>query len=233
MLDPIQTPEEGTESVEEPTEITPPTDETPDPQETVTAPQTTPAPQEPDYKEKFAASTRENQILQDKLKQAESRRDINNLPTDAELRAAFPSYDFMTDTEKELARGQLQTRRVAEQASLAEKRREEQERFDRELEIAITSNPSLEGKERAFKEFANKPTHRGATMDVLMDAFLHRSGTVVQPRRDPQPGLETGTGGPREPAKPKTLSTDELKSLRETNYPAYQEYVRTHDIEID
>jgi hypothetical protein len=234
----IQTPAEGTEPVEEPTITTPPAVETPAPtvEEQLAASEAARVKAEEEaeeYRTKFGASTTENQIAQDRLKQFESQRESNNDPTEAELRAVFPSWDIYTDSEKELARGQLHTRRMSESAVRSQKDRDAKEKFDRELEIAIASNPSLEGKERAFKEFANKPTHRGASTDVLVDAFLHRSGAVTTPRRDPTPGLEPGSGGPKEPAKPKELSAGDLKKLRETNYDAYLEYVKTHDIKLD
>ena len=104
-----------------------------------------------------------------------------------------------------------------------------------DLELAIAQNPSLQGKEQAFKAYANKPTHRGAPISVLMDGF--KGAATTQPMNTPTPAtppsIEQPNGGPRGSEQPKQISADDLKTLRETDERAYQEYIRTHDIDID
>src|SRR5580658_9552708 len=114
MPEPIQTPEEGTEPGN------------PNP-----APQPEPVPQPPapevDYKEKFAASTRENQLKDERIKALEheaAERNLTNEPTESEYRAAFPTWDSMSDTEKDLARRTLGAERAAKNATqLAEEQK--------------------------------------------------------------------------------------------------------------
>ncbi len=233
--DQIQTPETGTENVQEDTQNlnggeTAQTQDQADQSQPDTQQQQQ---EEPDYKTKFAESTRENQILQSKLNHYESRRELTNEPTEAELQAAFPTWAFMAETEKDIARRQLVSERKAEAALAAQQEREAEEQWNNQLEFAITSNPSLQGRESQFKEYASKPSHRGAPMDVLVDAFLHKSTSQPKPKTDPKPGLETASGGPKEPAKPKKVSLEEAKVIRETDYKRYLELVKTGQIEED
>lgn len=233
MEEEIQTTEQVTEDEKENLETNQPEGETPAQEEQAEQPQE-PAGKEPvDYEKKFAESTRENQILQARLKDQEPRRELTNQPTETELKAAFPSWEFMSETEKELARGQLMTRRTADAALAAQQKRDEDEKWNNSLEFAITSNPDLSGKEREFKEFASKPTHRGAPVDVLVAAFLHRSTSTPKPKTTPRQVLEPGSGRPKDPVKPKKVTLEEAKVIRETDYKRYMELVRTGGIEED
>jgi hypothetical protein len=186
-----------------------------------------------DYKAKFAESTREAQILAERLKALEQnpRKELTNEPTDSDLQTAFPEWDVMTDTERRIARRTFAAERIATSLHQKDQDREAQSRWNTDLELHIAANPSLQGKEAAFKEYANKPTHRGAPLGVLADAFLHRSTSVTTtPKPTPQPGLEPGNGGPRGPEKAKTISPEDLKVLRETDPAAHRQYVMTHDM---
>jgi hypothetical protein len=194
---------------------------------------------------KFGESSREAQILGEKLKSLEgsSRRELTNEPTESDLRAAFPEWDSMQGWEKEAARRSFNADRIAR--SLAAEREQDRQRqqWNTDVEVFIAANPVLQDRSREFHEFANKPSHRGAPLDVLKDAFLQRNTstptttmtpTPQTPASEPAaPGLESGNGGPRTPDQPKQLSADELKTLRQTDERAYNNYVRTHDIDID
>lgn len=223
------------------TDEQPETVTTPQPESEPTVPPTTelapvadPQP-EIDYKAKFSESTRENQVLAAQLeqeRQRNARRELTTEPTDSDLVAAFPDWDIMTDTEKRLARQSFSANRIA--STLQEEREQEkaERQWNTDLELTIAHKPSLHGKELAFKEFAKKPTHRGAPVETLVSAFLFESSSTpsATPAPTPQPGLLPGNGGPRESDKPKLLSGDELKQLRQTDEKAYKEYIRTHDI---
>ncbi|HKQ06129.1 MAG TPA: hypothetical protein VJ464_13420 [Blastocatellia bacterium] len=218
----IQTTQEVTEEVQEDT-LNLNGGETPEtPQEPANQPQE-PNPDEGiDYKAKFSESTRENQILQAKLKERESRRELTNQPTETELKAAFPSWEFMSEIEKDISRRQLISERKADLALAAQQKRDEDEKWNNSLEFAISANPDLSGKEREFKEFASKPTHRGAPVEVLVDAFLHKSSTPTS-KNTPRQVLNTGTGGPKESVKPKKVSIEESIVIRKTDYKRYKE----------
>jgi hypothetical protein len=225
------TPENGTEQVQEEPQIiqepeSEPTLESqqepePKPEETVDF-----------WKNKATEQATENIVLNGKVKKYESRGELTNQPTETELRAAFPTWEFMTETEKDLSRRQLISERKADLALAAQQKRDEDEKWNNSLEFAITSNPDLSGKERDFKEFASKPTHRGAPVDVLVDAFLHKSSTPT-PKPTPRQVLEPGSGGPKEPVTPKKVTLEEAKVIRETDYKRYMQLVKSGQIEED
>jgi hypothetical protein len=193
-----------------------------------------PAPQPIDYETKFKESTREAQILAAQLdaERAKSRKELTNEPTDSDLRAAFPEWDYMTDTEKALGRRTFAIERISTTLHQEREQEKAERRWNTDLELTIASNPSLQGKEQGFKEFAKKPTHRGAPLETLVSAFLFESSSNPSPvpPPPPQPGLLPGVGGPREAEKPKLLSGAELKQLRETDDKGYREYISTHDL---
>jgi hypothetical protein len=212
----------------------------PQPASEPTVPPNPPAPPaaEPiDYEKKFAESTKENQILAARLADAErNRKELTNEPTDSELQAAFPEWELMTDTEKRLARETFSAKRIATSLQQKEQEREAKSAWNTDLELTIAKNPSLQGKEQAFKDFANKPTHRGAPLATLVSAFLFESSSAPSPAPSPTPsapGLEPGNGGPRAPEKPKVLSGEELANLRKADQRAYLEYIKTHDIPVE
>lgn len=221
---------EAIEIPQEPNEPAPEPAAEPEPQ-----PEPAPQPQEPDWKTKATEQGRENIILAHKLEQEEkARRELTNEPTESDLQAAFPDWEMMSPTEQALAKRTLASERTAKALLLKENAREQIERWDNDLEFAIAKNPSLLGKEQAFKDFARKPTRRGVDVDVLVKAFLYDAAPpspspVPAPR---QPGLEPGTGGPKTPVKPKLLTAPELKQLRETDDKAYREYIATHDVSL-
>src|ERR1043165_974240 len=176
LMSDIPNPEPRTE--EQPETVTPqPVSEPTVPPITTTPPAGDPPPEPVDYKAKFAASTTENQILAAQLEaeKAKARKELTNEPTDSDLQAAFPEWDVMTDTEKRLARRTFDTERLATSLHQKEEEREAQRRWNTDLELTIAKNPSLQGKEQAFKDFAKKPTHRGAPLETLVSAFLFES----------------------------------------------------------
>ena len=232
MEEEIQTPENGTEDEKE-NLTNQPESETPDSEEQESKSEQ-PAPREEvDYKTKFSESTRENQILQGKLNQYESRRELTNQPTETELRAAFPTWDLMSEEAKELAKSNLTTRKMAEEALADKRQREADAKWNRELDIAIASNPDLAGQEQQFKEYASKPSHRGAPADVLVAAFLHKSTSTPTPKSTPGSVLERGSGGPKDSVKPHKYSTEEMAEIRKTDYKRYMDIIRSGQFEED
>jgi hypothetical protein len=187
-----------------------------------------------DYEKKFAESTRENQILSARLAAEEQKRqELTKEPTDSELRTAFPSWDLMSDTEKDLARRTIGAERAAKNATQFAEEQKQERSWNTSIELAASSNPALQGKEQAFSQFASKPQYRGVSMDILVDAFLQRSAPAPAPATTPRPGLEPGNGGPRTPEKPQTLSAEQLKLLRTSDPKEYEKYLKTHDIDIE
>lgn len=231
MPDPNLPPE--TDEQTEP--VTPqPVSEPTVPPTTENTPPADPAPQPIDYETKFKESAREAQILAAQLEaeRAKTRKELTNEPTDSDLRTAFPEWDYMTDTEKALGRRTFATERIATSLHKEHEETKAAQRWNTDLELTIASKPALQGKEQAFKEFAKKPTHRGAPLETLVSAFLFESSSnpSPSPTPTPQPGLLPGNGGPRETEKPKVLAGPDLATLRQTDPKAYREYIMTHDV---
>ncbi|HEY0140406.1 MAG TPA: hypothetical protein VGF48_05885 [Thermoanaerobaculia bacterium] len=227
-----QPQQEAIQTPQEPNEPTPQPSEEPQPQDPP-AQEPSPEPvQDVDWRRRATEQGQENIILNHRVQQDEkARRELTNEPTESDLQAAFPEWDLMTPTEQLLAKKSLVAERRTEALLLKEQKREADVRWDTDLELAIAQNPSLQGKEQAFKAFANRPNRRGIDPDVLIKAFLYDPApAVTAPAPAPAPGLLSGNGGPRGSDKPKLLSGDALKQLRQTDEKAYKEYIRTHDI---
>ena len=193
-------------------------------------PEETPAAPAIDYEKKFAESSRENQILQEKLKAQEAaRQELTKEPTDSDLRTAFPDWDTLDDFQKNIARRTYNSERIATRAAQTTEQLAQERAWNTSIELAVSSNTSLQGKEQAFRQYASKPQYRNVPMEVLVDAFLQKNGGEP-PKPTPKPGLEPGSGGPRTPEKPKTLSAEDLALLRTSNPKGYQDYLKMHDL---
>ncbi len=168
-----------------------------------------------DYKAKFAASTSEAQILAARLAELEKNsKGLTNEPTDSDLQAAFPDVDWTAadNFTKSIARKTLAAERVTSSFQQKEQEREAAVRWNTDLEFAIASNPTLQGKEQAFKAFASKPTHK--ELRFLRSCQHSSSKLRPLPHRTPTPkapGLLPGNGGPRGPEKAKIIAPEALK----------------------
>ena len=238
-----------TEEVTEPTEVVTPaiseTTETETPEipevEEVEAEQ---PPQQPqvDYKQKFVDSQREAILLNERNKQKEahlSKLTSKDTPTDDELRAAYPWWDNADDSTKEFYRDQYLTKKELKQTqsialTLAEKL-EFQEKLDEFTDSPPDQFKALAGRSTEFKRFAKKKENIGLSLDVLAKAFLFDATDDAPPAHKPikTPGLENGTGGPRQAPKPKKMPIEEAAKLRETNYREYKRLLEAGQIETD
>ena len=186
-----------------------------------------------DYEKKFSESARENQLLRERIAAEEkARQESTKEPTDSDLRTAFPSWELMSDTEKELARRTVRAERIGGNAAQLAQDIQAERSWNTSIELAIASNNALQGKEHAFRQFASKPQYKGVPMELLVDAFNSKNGAPA-PVTPPKPGLEPGNSGPRTPDKPNVLTAEQLAQLRKTDEKAYVEYVKTHDVELD
>jgi len=186
-----------------------------------------------DYEKKFSESARENQLLRERIAAEEkARQESTKEPTDSDLRTAFPSWELMSDTEKELARRTVRAERIGGNAAQLAQDIQAERSWNTSIELAIASNNALQGKEHAFRQFASKPQYKGVPMELLVDAFNSKNGAPA-PVTPPKPGLEPGNSGPRTPEKPNVLTAEQLAQLRKTDEKAYVEYVKTHDVELD
>ena len=232
MSDPenLQTTKEVTEEVTPETELKPAEQSQPTPPPPASQPEETVE----SLKEKLSASARENQLLRLADQQrVKAEQELTKEPTDSDLRAAFPSWDLYDDTQEEFARTTFAAQRTSANAiKIATELRNDKE-LSTSIELVVSSNPALQGREQAFRQYASQPKYRNIPMDVLVPAFLGAAPAAPAPTTTLKPGLLPGNGGPRIPEKPKQLSAGDLALLRTTDEKAYTEYVKTHDINPD
>jgi hypothetical protein len=193
-----------------------------------------------DLKKKLSASARENSILREQIKNLNSKIGYftkEEAPTDAELKNLYPNWDEMGPLEKELASKNVILERRLNKVSSEVSRIAEERKWNEELDNFFERNeitdsyPELKGKEKEFRIFALKPTHKGVNLDVLARAFLY--GAPEAPR-EPKKGslIERGSGGPKTPQKPKKgYTSEELSLLRKTDYKKWKEVVEKGQIE--
>lgn len=261
---PRQTPDEGTPPVtpatvektpesgegitpSTPTEVPPvvPPTETP-PVTPVTPPAqpvtpTAPKADEPDYKKKFSESTRRNQIVESQNR--ELQKILGEItkqepPTDDEMKALIPDWDYLSDSEKTLHRTVQTLERKEKQRALEIARFEAERETLTKLDEFISSEPRLQGKEDEFYEFVSRPNNQGATAEVLLNAFLFETTPITDttpavPTVETPPSLERGTPSGNMP--PVTtgkaeMSDEEIALLRTTDHKKYMEMVRKGQI---
>lgn len=249
MSEPIQTTEEVTEETEvvtpalsETTEMeTPETPEVETPANEQTPPQ---QPQPVDYKDKFVQSQREAILLAERNKQKDahlSKLTSKDAPTDDEMRSLYPWWDdpnvdtSTRDFYKEQAARDKQLKQTQNLAMTLSERLEFQEKLDEFIYEPPTEFKGLKGKESEFKRFAKKKDNIGLPLETLAKAFLFDVSDDLPPQHTPTltPGLENGTGGPRQAPKPKKVSSEEARTLRETNYREYKRLLEAGQIETE
>jgi len=231
-----KTPEKGEEKTPEPTPVVEPVPPVTPPAQPVvpTAPEAKP---EPDYKLKFSESTRRNQIVESQFKELQKiLGDITQqeVPTDEEMMVKFSDWEYLSDREKNAER-RLAILEARENKRTLEMKRLEQERETlTKLDEYISTEPRLKGKENEFYEFATRPNNQGASVEVLLNAFLFETTpitaveTVVPPVETP-PALERGNPSgdmPPETRKDGQMSDEELTRLRTTDHKKYNDMVR-------
>jgi hypothetical protein len=246
MSEPIQTPEQGTElenvtpqeNVEIETPQTPSEEVEPakEPQEQPSPEPQTPA--APDYKQKFVDSQREAILLAERNKVKEAQIESltkQDTPTDEAMRNLYPEWDKLDDYNKRVL---IRQETIAMQNAATRKEQQDilaRQRLDDEVE-SVMDDPKfskLKGREAEFKRFALKPANRGLSAEVIAKAFLFdadESSPAPQPQVTRE-ALPTGSGGPREPLKPKKISIEDAAVIRKTDFKRYKELLDTNQIE--
>tara|TARA_B100000508_G_scaffold138892_1_gene135841 strand:+ start:562 stop:1407 length:846 start_codon:yes stop_codon:yes gene_type:complete len=234
------------ESPETPEPETPAEPPKPEAPKEPTEPTTPPA--EPDYKQKFAGSTRENQILTGNLKELQKQLGEltkEDIPTDDEMARMDPDWNVRSDYEKNLAikieASARMQRRIAQTVNGFVSKSEKVQ----ELNQLVQSDPRLHGKENDFFAFVQKPKHQNTPLDVLVNAFLFDTNAVPEtppapapeepapaPATPPSLNRSTPSGGtPPVQKKEGEFSNEELKHLRTTDPKKYNEMIRKGQIQ--
>lgn len=190
---------------------------------------------EVDYRKKFGESTRQNQILSSRFRDLEKvLGDITNqeIPTDEEMKKIVPEWEYLSEREKN---DQVKMTILERRQNLILKTITDISKsatFADEVNTFIEANPELAGFETEFNEFILKPSNKGADMELLKDAFLHKKqpkpATPTKKKTPPSLNRGTSSGGTatKKPSAPGEKSPEELKSLRLGNHKAYMEGIR-------
>lgn len=194
------------------------------------------------YKKKFSASSRENQRINAK------NRVINNAlieaddipePTEEELGTEYKDWDIATDLEKISLKEALISKRWRAKISQAKDQATKIEKWNDSVEVfvddpkTLLDNPELEGKTDEFKAFATDEANNSVPFKILISAFLHDH----QANRVSNKGkmFERGSGGPNDKPQSKndTITLDEARKLRQSDYPKWKEYLKAGKIKSD
>ena len=240
----LETDIDDTSEVEEEEDKTPSDQEEDTPEEELENPEKPETPEPPketppsvDYEKKFKYSSRQNQIIQsqfDNLQKVVGDITKEEIPTDDEMARLVPEWEYLSDREKNIEKKLLiLERRDNKILNSFESARLEQENA-RKLNEYIENEPKLKGQEDDFYKFASSPKNKGASMEVLLSAFLFETkgnepakSAETTPKETP-PSLERGkpSGGDKPRDKSKGYTEEELKTLRTTDHKKYNELVR-------
>lgn len=184
---------------------------------------------------RYKESSGEALFLREQLKKNENtRRELTKEPTEQELRAAFPDWDELSDAEQRSSRLAYEARRDTAALRLEREQEKAEKQWNDDLESAIDANPALEGRESAFKEFANKPSRKGVDMELLVNAFLHDAPAKQNQSKPLKQGLESPNGGPRDPVSSKKKWTGEERlALQKSDPRKYREMLMRGDFDGD
>lgn len=211
-----------------------------------------PSVDEPDYKEKFGASTRENQVLVGKLADMEARLgEVVKVepPTESEIKAAYPEWDVMTDVEKRTATETLTLRKKLSSAMNLILGVADDLSFNKKFNEVINAKandgsmvfPGLRERQEQFYEYCQKPTHKGASLQTLARAFLFEiKDELPKSRKTPpaKPSLARGGSGKSAPSSAPSdagktvLSAKDASVLRTKDPKRYMELMRTKKLVI-
>ena len=194
-----------------------------------------PREEEIDYKKKFIESSKEAQILNEKVKQLNkkvgevSKRET---PTEEELKGIYPNWDIdYSPAEQEILKKNLILERRVNNLHQTISQIEEEKGWGKSLDNFIEKTKildkysGLKGKKEEFRKFCQKPTHKGIDFEVLAKAFLYE--TPSKPKQDIKKGqlVERGSGGPKTPQKSKGYTPEDLATLRKTDYKKYKKVI--------
>lgn len=94
----------------------------------------------------------------------------------------------------------------------------------------LSAHPILKEKWFDFEDFCSKPENKGMSMTTAAKAYLIENELVSAPIRR---GLEKPTGGNKIPPKSDKMTSEEIKTLRTTNYRKYQDMIRKGQIKLE
>lgn len=191
--------------------------------------------EEPDYKEKFKASTREAQVISHKNKAFDEASNIPE-PTEEEMESEHKDWGMMDDSDKKMAKDiAWNKKRFKAINSVSQKYKGISEWRDKVHAFiddpqSLIDNSDLEGKTDAFTKYANKKDRRGVSFDILVNSFLYESATGKKKNKGKM--FAIGTGGPVKKAKRSNkITIEEASKLKKHNYKKYKKALEAGRIE--
>lgn len=195
-------------------------------------PEEDPKPEDKD--KRYKESTKENQRIRARTKLLDSAIDEEIAePTDEEMKQEYPNWDDMDEVMQDLAKEAVMNKKFR---TNLQKAREEGKKIDNwnqkvvdfiENPETLTKNPDLEGRLEEFMVFATSDTHRDVAFDLLVPAFLHNS---VPKTKNKGQMFPKGSAGSKEKRKPRKLSVEEGRKLRETDYNKWKRLLKAGKI---
>ena len=192
-------------------------------------------------KKRQANSSRENYIIeQQNKKMAEALDQAASVPepTEEELQAKFPTWDELSDFEKDLAKNKVWSDKRFAAIDEASKSFKNIKAWQTKVSDFVSDpktlvdNPDLEGKEDEFRLYATQNEKRvNVDFQDLIAAFLY----TYESKKTRSKGkmMETPSGGDKKPVKPAStkLSVAESERLRDTNYSEYRKQLQAGNID--
>ena len=156
-------------------------------------------------------------LQEEREKRKKDGETINTLTARiTELETSLASSDVFSDEGKALQK------QIDESKTLIETLTTESAKKD-----VLISHPILKEKWEEFETFRADPENKGMNLRTAAKAYLTENGLLDPVRL----GLEKPTGGPRIPVSDK-MSVDDIKTLRETNWPKYLDMVKKGLIKV-
>ena len=153
-------------------------------------------------------------LLKSLQEEREKRRILEQKLKEKELESSALSEDDYSDE------GRLLKKEISTLSQEVKSLKEESE-----FERLVAQYPVLKEKVKEFKVFqADYPRNK---MENVVKLFLSENGLIESPRR----GLEKPTGGDRTPPL-MGITSEEVKTLRETNYRKYEDMLMKGQIKI-
>lgn len=196
-----------------------------------------------DAKKKFSSSSSEAQVLgfKDKeISKAQEQADALPEPTDEEMKAIYPNWEEIDALTKDLAKDRVLNKKKTDLIAAARAKFKNVQDWNEKVETfvqdpaVLASHPELEGKQEAFKTFANKSTRRGVDFEDLILAF---QGEEAKKPPVPKAGemFPSGDSSSQTPPKPKddTLSPAEGAALMKSDYKKYKQLLLARKIRFE
>lgn len=132
------------------------------------------------------------------------------------------SSTLSTDASEEAFsdEGKLLEKKIADLAGEVTSLKQESAKKD-----VLIAHPELKDKWDDLETFRSLPDNKGMNLRTAAKAYLIENGIFDQPRK----GLETATGGTRQPLST-GMTPEDVKKLRETNYRKYVDMVQKGQI---